>query len=116
MPEKRRMTLKINGVKYHITTEEAEGYVGELAHEIDHSLRGLLDSSRMSTNEGLVLLCLSYLDLYRKTEQGADNLRVQIAEYLEEAAKARLEAGEARKELERLEARLKAREKEGKRG
>lgn len=110
MSEKKKLVLNINGMKYPITTRESEDYVSELSREIDRSVRQMMDNSRMSVNEALVLLCLNYLDSYKKAEQGADHLRSQIAEYLEEAAKARAEAGEARKELARLEERLKAKE------
>lgn len=110
MAEVHKMVLQVNGMKYPITTAETEEYVGELGKEIDRSVRAMMENSRISVNEALVLCCLNYLDAYRKSEESADHLRGQIAEYLEEAAKARAEAVEARRELERLESRLKGKE------
>lgn len=113
MAEMRKVTLTINGNKYPITTVEKESYVRGMGEEIDEALQGLLSGSRLALNEALVLLCLSYLDAYKKSEKNADNLRGQIAEYLEEASRARQQAGEAQKEIRRLEERLKAKNKDG---
>lgn len=107
MAELHKMVITINGMKYPITTRENERYVSTLGHEIDKGVRQLMDHAQLSVNEALVLLCLNYLDSYKKSEQAADNLRSQIAEYLEEAAKARAETGEAKKELAQLQKKLK---------
>ena len=45
---------------------------------------------------------LGYLDELKKSTSGADNMRAQIKDYLEDAAKAKLSAEEARREVERL--------------
>lgn len=104
MPEQRKLAIQINGIKYPITTLEETDYVEGLAREMDKSVRQLMGGSQASVTEALVLLSLSYLDAYKKSETTSDNLRSQIAEYLEEAARARSEAVEARRELTRLEA------------
>ena len=49
-----------------------------------------------------VLSALDYLDELEKSSASADNMRSQIKDYLEDAAKAKLEAEEAKKEIERL--------------
>lgn len=113
MAETQKVILTINGNKYPITTAENESYVRGMGVEIDGALRDLMNSSRLALNEALMLLCLSYLDAYNKSEKNADNLRGQIAEYLEEASKARQQAAEVRKECQRLEERLKQQEKDG---
>jgi cell division protein ZapA len=95
----------IGANKYPITTQEEPAYVEELGSQIDKQVKHLMDN-RMSLSEALVLVSLNYLDMYQKSEEGADHLRSQISEYLEEAAKARSEAAEARREIARLEARL----------
>lgn len=107
MAENNKLLIQINGVKYSITTAEEPGYVQDMGRQMDKSVRQLMGASpNMSLNEALVLIALSYLDAYKKEEQTADNLRNQIAEYLEDAAKARLEAGEAKREVARLERKL----------
>lgn len=105
---KNRVTIEILGNKYPITTPEEPRYVKELADEIDQTLRTILSSNRsISTNQALVLLCLNYLDTSKKSEVGADHLRGQVAEYLEETAKVNLELSQAQAEIQRLEREIK---------
>lgn len=110
MSEKQKVVVQINGNKYPITTAEDVEYVNEMAKEIDRMVHQLMDDTHLSMNEALVLISLSYLDAYKKSEQSADHLRGQVAEYLEEASKARIEAAGAKQELERLESRVKGKE------
>ena len=53
-----------------------------------------------------VLSALDYLDELEKSSASADNMRSQIRDYLEDAAKAKLEAEEAKRELARLRSEL----------
>lgn len=98
-----RVTVLINGVRYPIRTAEDPAYVTKLAAEMDEALRELMGTSGLSVNEALVLMGLEYLDCYRRADRNLDNMRNQIAGYLEDAAKARMEAGELKREMERLE-------------
>lgn len=104
-----KVTIQIKGMKYHITTKEDAAYVVGLAHKIDEAVHDLTQGTKsVSLNEALVLVAMSHLDAYEKAEKNADSLRAQIAEYLEDASKARLEASEARRELTKLERRLQS--------
>lgn len=108
-----KITIQIYGTKYPIVTQEDPSYVAGLAHTLDDLVRELMDQSQkqnMSVNQALVLIAMNYLDSYEKSEKSADNLRNQIAEYLEDAAKARMEAAEARRELQKLERRVSGKE------
>lgn len=111
MAEVHKVMIQVNGMRYPITTSEPEDYVLELSKEIDRTVRMIIDQSKVSANEALVLCCLQCLDAFCKAEDSADHLRSQIAEYLEEASKARAEANEARRELAEMELRL---QREGK--
>ena len=104
MQEQKRLSIQISGNKYPITTVEEPAYVEALGREMDQMVRQIMGGTPASVTEALVLLCLHYLDASKKAESTADNLRSQIAEYLEEASKARTEAIAARRELGILEA------------
>lgn len=106
MSETKKIGLYINGTKYAITTQEDQSYVEELGRDLDQAVHQLMDGRYRSLPEALVLTSLSYADAYKKAIQSADHLRSQIAEYLEDAAKARQDADEARRELARLESML----------
>ena len=58
--------------------------------------------SSVSVTTAAVITALGYLDELKKSTSGADNMRAQIKDYLEDAAKAKLAAEEARREVERL--------------
>ena len=45
---------------------------------------------------------MTYLDKYNKSNNGSDNMRAQLKEYLEEANRARGEAEKAKLEVEKL--------------
>lgn len=96
------MVIEIFGSQYPITTDETPEYVKELEAELDGAVRNLMNNSSASFPEAMVILCLAYLDGYKKAEQGADHLREQVAEYLEEASQARLELARAKAEIEKL--------------
>ncbi|MFV0402085.1 MAG: cell division protein ZapA [Oscillospiraceae bacterium] len=99
-----KVNIQVYGARYPISTNEDSGYVLDLGKELDQAVHGLMNNGKgLSFNDALVLLSLSYLDSSKKAERSADHLREQIAEYLEEAAKARLELSEARAELERMQ-------------
>ncbi|MDR2908328.1 MAG: cell division protein ZapA [Oscillospiraceae bacterium] len=107
-----RVVVLINGVRYPIRTVEEPGYVSALAEEMDNALHNLISKGALSLNEALVLISLEYLDSYKKSDRNLDNMRSQLAEYMEDAASARQELNDAKKEIERLKRKL---EENGKR-
>lgn len=103
MPDQNRLTIQINGIKYHIVTDQEPEYVAKLNQELDQSAKELMNANKsMSINEALVLMCLNYLDLSKKAEGNADHLREQITKYAGDATRARAEADAALRELEKL--------------
>lgn len=99
VPMNNKLTVQINGMKYAIITNEDVDYVQGLAKEMDVLVSDLMKNTRMSFDQAMLLAGLHFLDLYKKADQGADNLRAQVTEYAEDAAKARMELSEARKQL-----------------
>lgn len=49
-----------------------------------------------------LITALSYCDDAHKASSGADNLRSQIKDYLEDSSRSRMEAEEARREIDRM--------------
>lgn len=104
-----RIKLRIGGMPYTISTTEPEEYVLELAAEIDRSVEAVLERNpALSLNDALVLCIMDYADSRRKSEQNADHIREQLTGYLEDAARARMEADELRSEVIRLRRELPA--------
>lgn len=98
-----RVRVEIYNSKYVIATPEDEEYVQKLARELDEQIRNLMESSdRVTLNDALVLSALNYVDAFYKSEQSADHMRSQLTDYLEEAARAKIELDEARREIDEL--------------
>lgn len=98
-----RVTLRIQGSDYTVLTDEAPDYVQSLAHKLDDKLRSILAADeRVSLTSAAILAALDYLNDMQKSARGADNLRSQIKDYLEDSAKSRIEVEESRRTIERL--------------
>ncbi len=112
MPNRVRIT--INGVHYSIATPEPEEYVLSLAQELDEQVRGVMEGNpNISFNDVMVLCAMNYVDAYKRSEENADRMRTQISEYLEDAAKARIELDEVKRENARLRRQIEGQEVKG---
>ena len=98
-----KVKLEICGSTYVIATMDTEEYVTSLAEKLDNDMTQMLAGTpTASIATAAVITALGYLDELKKSTIGADNLRAQIKDYLEDAAKAKLAAEESRREVERL--------------
>lgn len=100
---KNRIKVQIGGTEYILSSEESEAYVQELANTLDQSIRGMMNTDpRVSLTMAAVLNALTAADEARKAAQSADHLRAQIQDYLNDNARMRAEADDARREAEQL--------------
>lgn len=105
-----RIRIRVCGSEYVIASTDSEEYVQGLAKRLDEEMLAFLEKNpTASVTTAAVLTALDYMDEKEKASSGADNMRSQIKDYLEDAAKAKMEAEEARRaladakyELERL--------------
>ena len=98
-----KIRIQIGSQSYTLTTTEDEEYVRSLADELDEQVEAMLSRGNgLSLNEALVLCAIGYCDSYKKERANTDHLRSQLKDYLEDAAKARIEADEARRSVQRL--------------
>ncbi len=98
-----KIKLEICGASYVIATTDTEDYVLGLAEKLDADMTQMMTNNpSASIATAAVITALGYLDELKKSTSGADNMRAQIKDYLEDAAKAKLSAEEARREVERL--------------
>ncbi|MBR2133353.1 MAG: cell division protein ZapA [Eubacterium sp.] len=100
---KNRIQVRIGGASYTIVTEDDEEYVENLAEAVDKNIKEVCNSNpSLSVTQAAVLVALDQADACKKASASSDNLRVQIKDYLEESARARMEVEVARREVERL--------------
>ena len=104
-----KVKLTVCGSNYVISTTDSEEYVQSLAERLDKDMNELMNQSpSASVAASAVVVALGYLDELQKNASSADNMRSQIKDYLEDAAKAKLEAENARRQVEKLTAELNA--------
>ncbi len=91
---KNKITVSIAGQEYTMVAAEGEDYVRRVAAHVDSQMREVLSQGRLSQADGAVLAAMNIADQYFKEQEAAENLRRQIKEYLEEATKLKMEAGD----------------------
>jgi cell division protein ZapA len=98
-----KIKLNIAGSTYTINSMDSEEHVLSIAKTLDHDMRTVLDQTASASVTAAAVICaMTYLDKLEKSSKGADNMRLQIKQYLEEANKARYEAEKVKIELEKL--------------
>lgn len=108
--EKTKVRLQICGTDYTIVSLEDDAeYMHALGAELDGKMHELqAENPRLSITQCAVLCALDYLDAFKKAESGAENLRSQIQDYLEDAARARTDSEITKRELDRVAKELAA--------
>lgn len=102
-----RIKVNICGKEYFLKTAENASYVLELARELENKINSMVDSGNgVSVQTAAILIALSAMDDARKANESVDNIRTQIKQYVDEAAKAMLERDEALKDKESLKSKL----------
>lgn len=100
---KNKIRLNICGSECTITSEDNETYVLALGDEVEKSIQSIIHKNdRVSLTLAAIITALSYCDESKKAVAASDNLRSQIKDYLEDSSRSRLEADEARREIERM--------------
>ena len=104
-----KVKLTICGSSYIVSTTDSEEYVNQLAERLDNDMTEIMTQNpSASVAASAVVSALSYLDELNKNASSTDNMRAQIKDYLEDAAKAKLDAENARRQVEKLTAELEA--------
>ena len=99
----KRIKLVIGGIDYYINSDEDETYL----HGISDELTGRIETIKkqapfLSTTMVALFAAFEFLDESKKLQKEVADFKQQIKGYVEESAVARLEADEARREIERL--------------
>lgn len=95
--------LNICGTDYYLTSPQPEEYFRGLARRMERDINEYTSPRYgLSLSRATVLTALSYLDELEKAEGTVENMRRQLKDYLEDAARAKLEVRENAEELARL--------------
>ena len=101
-----KVRLNICGSSYVVNTSESEDYMKNLADRLNLDMNELMASSNsVSITTAAVMTALNYRDELEKASGSADNMRRQIKDYLEDAA--RRENASLKRRVDELERRLR---------
>ena len=100
---KNKVVVNIAGSEYTLVAVEDEAYVRRCAAHVDAQLKPLMNGTRLSQADAAVLCAMNVADQYYQQVESETNLRAQLKEALEEAAKLKLEASELKREIFKLQ-------------
>ncbi len=95
-----KVRLDICGSYYVVSTNDDEQYLHDIAARLDESLTEFMTANpSASITTAAVLTALGFLDELSKSQTNADNMRAQIKDYLEDAARSKMELEDTKREL-----------------
>jgi len=98
-----RVTVSICGEEYTLVAEEAPSYMQKVGGYVDTKMGELLDTAKVGRTDAAVLTAVNIADELFKEREAAETLRTQVKEYVDEAARARNEVSELKRELFKLQ-------------
>ena len=94
-----RITVNICGEDYTLVAEENTTYMEQVASLVDKKMTEIIAGAKVGRGDAAVLAAVNLGDELLKSEQTAENLRRQVKSYLDEAAQAKNEASELKRQL-----------------
>ena len=94
-----RITVSICGDEYTFVAEESTAYMEQVAALVDKKMGEVIAEAKVGRSDAAVLAAVNLADELLKSEQAAENLRRQVKGYLDEAAQARGEISDLKRQL-----------------
>lgn len=102
-----KVKVRILGRDYTLGTENSTEYTKNLAAELDAKMNEMLAQGGSLSGIDVAILCaLDAMDDCRRASTNADNIRLQLGEYVASAARAHAGAENAKKEVQSLKKRI----------
>ena len=104
---KNKVSIKINGKEYVVMGGESEEYMHKIAKQIDKKITEIaMSNSQLNLQTVTILAAINLTDDYFKSIEAADNLRLQVAQYIDDVSKERGELNSLKAENERFKDQL----------
>jgi len=104
---KNKVAIKINGKEYTVMGGESAEYMHKVALYIDKKIAEItMSNSQLNMQTISMLAAINITDDYLKNIQATDNLRLQVAQYIDDVSKERGELNALKAENERLKDQL----------
>ena len=98
-----RVTMSICGEDYTLIAEESPSYMERVGKLVDEKLSEVLSAGSVSRTDAAILAAINLADELLKAQESGENLRRQVKTYLDEAAQAKNEASELKRQLFRAQ-------------
>ncbi len=102
-----KVKVRIIGREYTLGTDNTPEYTQALAAELDEKMNAMLSESRTLSGIDVAILCaLDAMDEARRAGANADNIRLQLGEYLSSAERAQASVETYKREISSLKRRI----------
>ena len=102
-----KVKVKIIGREYLLGTDNTRDYTLKLAEELDAKMNSMLSEKGSLSGIDVAILCaLDAMDEAAKSKENADNIRLQLGEYMNSADRAHSSAESSKKEIAALKRRI----------
>ncbi len=98
-----RVTVSICGEEYTFVAEEAPSYMQKVGAYVGTKMEEMLTGAKVGRTDAAVLAATNITDELFKEREASEALRRQLKEYIDEAAQAKSEASELKRELFKLQ-------------
>lgn len=98
-----KIKITIAGVPYTIATDNDPEYTVNLAKEIESKISSIMGAgSFVSPTQATVLALLDYADEAKKLSENVETMKLQLKEYLADAAQAKSERDMLKREIAKI--------------
>ena len=102
-----KVKVKIIGREYLLGTDNTRDYTIKLAEELDQKMNSMLSEKGSLSGIDVAILCaLDAMDEAKKSAENADNIRLQLGEYMSSADRAHSSAESSKREIASLKRRI----------
>lgn len=102
-----KVKVRIIGREYTLGTDNSPEYTANLAEELDAKMNSMLSQTASLSGLDVAILCaLDAMDECSKAAANADNIRLQLGEYVAAADRAQANAETYKKEISHLKKRI----------
>ena len=99
---RKNIAVTIAGQEYTLVASEEERYIRKVAAHVDEKVQEVQEGGKVSLINSTILAAINIADEYYKELESMENLRRQLKDALEEAAKLKSELSEAKREIFKL--------------
>ena len=105
MEQKNKVQITVGNQTYAILSDEPAEKIEALAGQINDRLNEIMEAGRLSLTQALVLVSLDLANNVQKQAELTEKYKSEIADYLDDAAKAMSERDKYKRELDKLKGR-----------